>query len=236
MGTIITRTRKDRSKSYTAQILLKRDREIVHREAKTFDSRQVALSWMVRREDDLNAPGGMDFRYDPPLADVITRYENESNVSPRSTKAGVLKNVKASELGALKCSKITNDKLVAFGQDLARYRQPQTIGNCLSHLSPVFAIARPGWKYPLDKQQFEDAVTVLKTLGVIKKANQRNRRPCLEELDRRLEHFGRYRTGSYPMQKITAFGIFSTRRQEEITLLAWGDLDGALGESAPLPN
>lgn len=28
------------------------------------------------------------------------------------------------------------------------------------------------------------------------------------------------------MQKITAFGIFSTRRQEEITLLAWDDLDG----------
>lgn len=80
MVTIITRTHKDRSKSYTAQIFLKRDLEIVQREAKTFERRRAALSWMARRDDDLNAPGGMNFRYDRPLADVITRYENESNV------------------------------------------------------------------------------------------------------------------------------------------------------------
>ena len=101
MGTIIERTRIDGSKSYTAQILLKRDGEIVHREAKTFDRKQAALSWMVRREDQLTAPGGMDFREDPQLTDVITRYENESNVLPGSTKAGVLKKVKESDIGAL---------------------------------------------------------------------------------------------------------------------------------------
>lgn len=33
------------------------------------------------------------------------------------------------------------------------------------------------------------------------------------------------RPSSIPMQKIVAFAIFSTRRQEEITLLQWDDLD-----------
>jgi integrase len=34
-----------------------------------------------------------------------------------------------------------------------------------------------------------------------------------------------HRPSSLPMQKIVAFAIFSTRRQEEITLLRWEDLD-----------
>ena len=44
-----------------------------------------------------------------------------------------------------------------------------------------------------------------------------------------MEHFGRildHRPYSIPMQKIVAFALFSTRRQEEITLLRWDDLDG----------
>lgn len=44
-----------------------------------------------------------------------------------------------------------------------------------------------------------------------------------------MEHFGRvreHRPSSIPMQKIVAFALFSTRRQEEITLLRWEDLDG----------
>ena len=43
-----------------------------------------------------------------------------------------------------------------------------------------------------------------------------------------MEHFGRVRaqrSSSIPMQKLVAFAIFSTRRQEEITLLHWDDLE-----------
>ncbi len=44
-----------------------------------------------------------------------------------------------------------------------------------------------------------------------------------------MEHFGRvhdHRPASVPMQKVVTFALFSTRRQEEITLLRWDDLDG----------
>src|SRR3978361_942430 len=43
-----------------------------------------------------------------------------------------------------------------------------------------------------------------------------------------MDHFGRiqdHRPSSIPMQKILPFAIFSTRRQEEITLLRWADLE-----------
>ena len=50
----------------------------------------------------------------------------------------------------------------------------------------------------------------------------------ISKLDQLMEHFRRvrdHRPSSLPMQKIIAFALFSTRRQEEITLLRWDDLD-----------
>lgn len=107
--------------------------------------------------------------------------------------------------------------------------EPQTCGNYFSHLSNIFTVARPAWGYPLSREAFEDAVTVLKKLGLIRKGLERTRRPTLDELHRLMEHFGRikdHRPSTILMQKIVAFALFSTRRQEEITLLRWDDLDG----------
>ncbi|MDP2411464.1 MAG: site-specific integrase [Pseudolabrys sp.] len=226
MGSIIGRTRKDGTTAYAAQIVIKKDGRIVHREAETFDRKQAANAWIVKREAELKKPGGLDRKEDPTLADVIDRYIAESNNAVLGTKAQVLKTIKNSDLGDLKCSEITSQKLVAFAKDLSRNVEPQTCGNYFSHLSSIFTVARPAWGFPLSRQEFEDSVTVLKKLGLIRKGSERNRRPTLEELDKLMEHFGRIqsnRPSSIPMQKILPFAIFSTRRQEEITLLRWDD-------------
>jgi integrase len=160
---------------------------------------------------------------------VIDRYIAESKNAVLGTKAQVLKTIKNSDLGEVKCSDITSNALVSFARELIKNVEPQTCGNYFSHLSNIFTVARPAWGYPLARQEFDDAVTVLKKLGLIRKGIERNRRPTLEELDRLMEHFGRindHRPSSIPMQKIVAFAVFSTRRQEEITLLRWDDLDG----------
>jgi hypothetical protein len=73
-----------------------------------------------------------------------------------------------------------------------------------------------------------DAMVVLKKLGLIAKSNERTRRPTLDELDRLMTHFEkvrRQRPRSAPMTKLMAFAIFSTRRQEEITTIAWADFE-----------
>ena len=228
MGSIIVRTRKDDSKAYTAQIVIKQGGKIVHREAETFDRKQAANAWIVKREAELKRPGGLERKEDPTLSAVIDRYTAESKNAVLGTKAQVLKTIKNSDLGDIKCSDITSQTLVSFAKDLTRNVEPQTCGNYFSHLSSIFTVARPAWGYPLSRQEFDDAVTVLKKLGLIRKGSERNRRPMLEELDRLMEHFGRvvdHRPSSVPMQKILAFAIFSTRRQEEITLLRWDDLE-----------
>jgi integrase len=229
MGTIIVRTRKDDSTAYTAQIVIKQGGKIVHREAQTFDRKQAANAWIVKREAELKSPGGLEKKENPPLSAVIDRYIAESKNAVLGSKAQVLKTLKKSDLGDIKCSDMTSQALVSFARELSKNVEPQTCGNYFSSLSNIFTVARPAWGYPLARQEFEDAVTVLKKLGLIRKGTERTRRPTLEELDRLMEHFGRihdHRPTSVPMQKVVAFALFSTRRQEEITLLRWDDLDG----------
>jgi integrase len=228
MGTIIGRTRKDGSKAFLAQIVIKKGGVIVHREAETFDRKPAANAWIVKREAELKRPGGLEHKENPPLSAVIDRYIAESRNMVLGTKAQVLRAIRNSDLGETKCNDITSHTLVSFARELTKNVEPQTCGNYFSHLSTIFTIARPAWGYPLSRQEFDDAVTVIKKLGLIRKGNERNRRPTLEELDRLMEHFGRvhdHRPSSIPMQKIVAFALFSTRRQEEITLLRWDDLD-----------
>ena len=49
MGTIIGRPRKDGSKAFIAQIVIKRDGVIVHREVQTFDRKPVATTSRICR-------------------------------------------------------------------------------------------------------------------------------------------------------------------------------------------
>jgi integrase len=228
MGTVVARSRKDGSKAFTAQIVIKKGGAIVHREAETFDRKQAANAWIVKREAELKRPDGLERKEDPTLAAVIDRYIKESRNPISGTRAQTLGAIKNSDLGETKCSEITANALVSFARELTKNVEPQTCGNYFSSISNVFTIARPAWGYPLSRQEFDDALVVIRKLGLIRKANERTRRPTLEELDQLMEHFGRirdHRPSSIPMQKIVAFALFSTRRQEEITLLRWDDLD-----------
>jgi integrase len=230
MGTVIARRRKDGTNSYLAQITIKRKGKIAHREAKTFDRKQAANAWLSRRETELAQPGALDRREDPKLAAVIDRYIAESKGALGRTKQQVLSTIKEHDIADRRCSEIRSTDLIAFAQTLLV--QPQTVQNYLSHLGAVFTIARPAWGYPLSQQAMQDAMVVAKKLGLTKKGNERDRRPTVDEIDRLMEHFGaihRHRPLSAPMQKIIAFAIFSTRRQEEITRIAWADLDAAAG-------
>lgn len=226
MGTIVARQRKDGTTAYRAQIILKRGGRIALQEARTFDRKQAAKAWLARRETELAAPGGLERGHDPVLGTVIDRYIAESKKKIGRTKEQVLRTIKTYDIADLACSRIKSADLIAFAQALPV--APQTVQNYLSHLSAIFAVAKPAWGYPLERQAIRDAFTVAKRLGVTKKGRSRDRRPTLDELDRLMEHFGKVkarRRDSAPMQKIIAFAIFSTRRQEEITTITRADYD-----------
>ena len=226
MGTIIHRKRGDGTVGYMAQVRVKQKGKVVHAETKTFDRKQAASAWVARRETELREPAALERikAVDPPLSEVIDRYIGESKRKIGRTKTQVLRTIKTFDIASMKCSAITSADIVSFAQSLKV--APQTVGNYLSHLAAIFAVARPAWGYALDREAMRDAFVVAKKLGVTAKGGQRDRRPTLNELDRIMNHFGTVKTRrpyAVPMQKIIPFAIFSTRRQEEIIRILWAD-------------
>lgn len=228
MGTIVKRERQTGGFAYLARIRIKRDNRIVHRESRTFETHRRAEAWIKERETELAKPGVIDrvAMQDITLSQAIDRYIDESQRKIGKTKAQVLAALKTYPIAALPCQSVTSPEIVTLAQTLSKDRQPQTVGNYLSHLAAVFALAEPAWGYPLDRQAMADAATVARKLGLTSKSKSRDRRPSLDELDRLLAHFEQRRRPSLPMARVTLFALFSTRRQEEITRLLWADLDG----------
>lgn len=233
MGTIRERKRRDGSIAYLAQIQIMRDRKVVHRESETFDRRPAAARWIKLREEALGKPGGLEAARNAgaraaTLGDAIRRYRTESARALGRTKAQVLRTLEGLAIADRPCAEISSADLVALANELGASRTPATVGNYLSHLAAVFAVANDAWGYPLDENAMRSALRATRRLGTVGRSRQRDRRPTLDELERLLEHFAavrRRRPDSCPMVDVTLFALFSTRRQEEITRLAWADLD-----------
>lgn len=213
-----------------ATIIIKRDKKISHRETRTFETHKRAKDWIRDREAELSRPGELDRMNKPEatLADAIDRYTRESKRRIGRTKEQVLNTISATPFAGKQCAEITADDIVAFAQSLSKGRDPSTVGNYMSHLASIFAVARPAWNYPLSRQAMEDARVVTHRLGITSKSRERDRRPTLDELDTllaHLEHIHDRRPSSIPMVRVIAFAIFSTRRQEEIVRMNWADFE-----------
>jgi len=100
----------------------------------------------------------------------------------------------------------------------------------LAHLGAVLSVARPAWGYAIDPMAMPDARKVLRKMGAVTRCKERYRRPTLEELDKLVGYFYEMRDRrkqEIDMVRVTAFALFSTRRQEEITRIKWNALDEA---------
>ena len=236
MGSIIQRKRKDGTTAWLAQVSIWRDGKHAHRESRTFERRSLAAAWIEKREELLSKPGALEElpkgaprHKNVTLGDAIDKYVEDSAKGMGRTKAQVLKSIKDYDIAGKPRASIGSADLVAFAKEkLKTGVTPQTVSNYLSHLSAIFTLAGPAWNYPLDEKAMRDAVIVCKRLGLTRKSRQRERRPTLEELDLLMTHFhdrSTRRPSSVPMHRITAFAIFSTRRQEEIVRIRWADLD-----------
>ena len=236
MATIRVRKRTNGSSSYTAQIRLIRDGAQVYQESQTFTRKQTAQAWIRKREAELDQPGAIERanREGATVKEMIERYvlDMEKARALGKTKLATLKAISESYLGQINDQDLNCQILVEY----AVWRMgsegggvlPQTAGNDLAHLGAVLSIARPAWGYQVDPHAMGDARKVLRKLGYNMRSRERDRRPTLDELDMLLTHFQgilAYRPSSINMLKMTAFALFSTRRQEAITRIKWADLD-----------
>lgn len=236
MGSITTRKRKNGSSSHTAQIRIMRGGVTVYQESQTFDRKQAATAWLKRREGELAQPGALDraMREGATVAEMIDQYIDQvGTMRPLGkTKLATLKAIASSWLGEVMDCDLTSQVLVEYATWRAGPEgggvTPQTVGNDLSHLGAVLAVAKPAWGYEVDPHAMTDARKVLRKMGLTSRSKERNRRPTLEELDLLLRHFAdmqQRRPSSINMLKVIGFALFSTRRQDEITRILWEDVD-----------
>lgn len=230
MGTITTRKRKDGSSRHTAQIRIMQKGVQVYTESQTFDRKTTAQAWIKKRETELAEPGAIAKakRSGATVKEMIEKYlEEYEKIRPLGkTKRATLKAISETWLGGLKDIEVTSQALVEYGNRRMQEDgiQAQTVGNDLAHLGAVLAVARPAWGYDIDPMAMPDARRVLRKMGAVSKSKERARRPTLDELDRILTYFCEMRDRrkqQIDMVRVTAFALFSTRRQEEITRIRW---------------
>jgi len=234
MGSITVRKRKDGTRGYTAQIRIMKNGAAAYQESQTFDRKASAQAWLHRREAELYAQGGLDRvrQQGATLAEMIARYLDEyGRLRPLGrTKKAVLLALKGRPLGALEGSALSSQALVEYALQRIEVDgvTPQTVSNDLAHLGAVLSVAKPAWGYAVDASALAEAKKVLRKMGAIRKSKERERRPSLSELDRLLCHFAECaarRRQSVDMLRVTAFALFSTRRQEEITRIRWNAIN-----------
>lgn len=234
MGTITVRKRRDGSTGYTAQIRIMQKGVTVYQESQTFDRKATAQAWIKRVETEMSVPGAIEKanRSGVTVKEMIDRYllEYEKLRPLGKTKRATLKAIGETWLGKLEDREITSQKLVEYadGRMTNDGIQAQTVGNDLAHLGAVLSVARPAWGYDIDPMAMPDARKVLRKMGAVTRSKERNRRPTLEELDKLFQYFGEMRDRrkqEIDMVRVTAFALFSTRRQEEITRIKWNALD-----------
>ena len=224
MGTIVSRRRKDGSLGYTAQIRIHRQGKCIHSESETFDRRQLATEWMRRREAELDQQRA---RREPlgkgsTLAELLEWYGKEiKELTPWGrTKEAALKRLASYEIAKRNVLRLTTADYIGHVEDLRPAGAgPATAGNDLIWLRQVLRSARASLGLPIDLPLLKDAAHEL-----------RQRRVTAAEGKTLLDHFAvRDTRAEIPMADIIRFALLTARRQEEITLLKWADLDREKG-------
>lgn len=234
MATIRPRRRRDGKLTYQAEVRIKRNGRLIHRESKTFDKRRLATDWAARLEGQLSKPDAVpkhkQLELRGPLHKILLKYRKEvSEIRPMGrSKSAHIKFLEKTNLANFDVTEIKSSDLVEHVR--ARRKSgagPSTVNNDLVWLRIILRYARAAWNVPVDLTAIDDAYEVLRTEKLVAKSKARSRRPSHLELAALTEYFREKekRRSSIPMRDIMWFAIHSARRQSEITNLLIADND-----------
>lgn len=238
MATIRSKPRADGSIAYRAEIRIKRKGNVVHRESATFSKKRDAQQWAKKREVSLGAPGALDELLSGEnltIAQLIERYVErvkKLNGWERSKEYELNAWLKR-DLAKLPAKDLTPRHLIAFASEQVESGiKPTTVATHLSYLRTVYSVAEQMLDVPLTLDPFLRAQSTLSQLQLVRKSEERDRRPTVQEMSTLVEYAYHARRNVHnraracvPLDKILVFAMFSARRQSEITRLRWEDLD-----------
>lgn len=199
--------------------------------SETFRRYRDAESWAlaVERKIDLGEAPSKRATVDPTtfghLIDLHVQDMQEVNRAPRRSKAFTLQSLKA-HLGKVKIHELTRERLIEFGKDRARAGAGAvTIGMDIGYIKLVVSHAAAVRGIAVHIEPIDLARIALKRLGLIGKANERDRRPTPLEIEALLQFFEANARQLIPVGRIVRFAIATGMRQEEISRIRWQDVD-----------
>lgn len=205
-----------------------------HTASRTYRLKADAQKWAHQLEDRIDrgdaAPTRSTGEGPKTLGDLIQLHIDDMldvRRPPRRSKRYCLERL-ARELGHWRIRDISHQHLVEYGRQ--RFREgagPATLGMEIGYLGTVLTHAAAIHGISVQPDQVVLARVALKRLGLVGSASERARRPTQAELDAIINHLECNPRQVIPCGRMVKFAVATTMRLDEITRIAWTDLDQA---------
>lgn len=226
MATYRTRKNQDGRLSHTATIRISVNGKS-HSESKTHPDLKRLKRWVAKREEELRMPGMIDqlTHKGTTVGQVLAWYLKDFDGASKFGRSKLshinfLLTLPIAELDAIH---LDVSDLIYHAK--SRDAGPSTINNDFVWLKNAMRDVRLSRKLPLSVQAVDDAMLLLRRAGIIGRSKERTRRPTIDEITQLLNYFKRQRKNIIPMPDVILFAMFSSRRQDEVTRIEWGDVD-----------
>lgn len=205
-----------------------------HSTSRTFRLRADAETWARDQETRIDrgeTPIGALPASRETFADLIDLHFADmaevGRVFGRSKEATLLR--LKDTLGAIKVSDISREALVQFAKQRAKKdgAGPATIGIDLSFVGTVLEHAAAVHGITVPTEQVRLARIALNRLGLVARANERDRRPTLQELDQIINTADANPRQIIPLGRLVKFAVATCMRQEEICRVLFDDFNAA---------
>ncbi|BCL71355.1 integrase [Vibrio nigripulchritudo] len=218
---------------FTADIIVKKNSAIIHRESKTFRKKELARTFALKRVSELESPTP-DVQKSVPLYVLLDMYMNDRDLWDRTgrTKQYVIRMLRDCDIANIESNRLKPSDLIEHCRNRkGAGAKPVTIYHDIAYLRSVMKKASPVFDINANFSVFEEAVPVLIDMGFIGKSEKRTRRPTdaeLEKLKEGLRARQEYRSNGkirIPFIDILDFSILTCMRIGEVCSLRWEDIN-----------
>ena len=233
MATFQRRRRADGTLVWRAIVRKKEHGAVVYSETRSFTEHRAATRWAKKLEQALEDPAWLASRKlrGITVGSLIGRYiDYVDGLKPLGrTKRYVLELLAGEAIAEVEIQALTSAHVLEHAKSRREDGAgPATIAQDMIYLRGVLALAKPAWGLPVTPQPVDEAMPMLRQLGLVEHSKRRDRRPVGDEIDRLMADFARTQPNStIPMADIVDFALWTARRQGEICRVRWEDYDPA---------
>jgi integrase len=227
MASIKTYTTGKGDKRFCAEIVIRKNGKILHRESKTFKRATWANQWADQREAELKIHGIKGQGIELTIAELSAKYIEDytGQVRMGRSKLADLKRLQTYPIAQIPASQLNSTHYIDHVRQRLKQAKPQTVNNDIVWIQTLLKFGIAAYKLEAKLEQIEVAKLFMRDTGLIARSAERKRIPTPDEHRRLIDYFERAdRRRSLKMAEILRFAMYSARRLSEITRITWEDL------------